>query len=334
MSELLPEWAFYYPNPVWSQSNWLKNLLLFFDGVVMLAPEFARERPFEADSEIAQRLQDAGLLKVVELKSFVDSKGVRVVADALTELIAGGSLDQLAARPTEFHALSYSQLGYMTDGGLAEIIYEGLHARGVGAQGPQGTGSWHPTVRSLLLVLLAQVLRPAGRKQGMYLCPATDRRELHSALIEVIGLPSMASASHVVSLDLQPVGVDLTDVPIEDVLRYRDTHRDAYRRFTRDLRGFVHQTVDSPLEDQQASLLERQLRMTESAARILSAADREWDRPASFALGLTGAAWSLRPSDIIGGLLALGSDVAEPPGETPTRAGAFSYLFTDQLSAT
>ena len=186
MSELLPEWAFYYPNPVWSQSNWLKNLLLFFDGVVMLAPEFARERPFEADSEIAQRLQDAGLLKVVELKSFVDSKGVRVVADALTELIAGGSLDQLAARPTEFHALSYSQLGYMTDGGLAEIIYEGLHARGVGAQGPQGTGSWHPTVRSLLLVLLAQVLRPAGRKQGMYLCPATDRRELHSALIEVI----------------------------------------------------------------------------------------------------------------------------------------------------
>ena len=220
----------------------------------------------------------------------------------------------------------------MTDGGLAEIIYQGLHARGVGAQGPQGTGSWHPTVRSLLLVLLAQVLRPAGRKQGMYLCPATDRRELHAALTEVIGLPSMASAAHVVSLDLQPVGVDLTDVPIDEVIAYRQDHREEYRQFTRDLRGFVHETVDSPPEDQQASLLERQLRMTESATRILSEADRAWNQPTSFALGLTGAAWSLQPSDIIGGLLALGSDVAEPPGETPTRAGAFSYLFTDQLS--
>ena len=171
MSELLPEWAFYYPNPVWSQSYWLKNLLLFFDGVVMLAPEFARERPFEADSEIAQRLQDAGLLKVVELKSFVDSKGVRVVADALTELIAGGSLDQLAARPTEFHALSYSQLGYMTDGGLAEIIYEGLHARGVGAQGPQGTGSWHP--------------RPSGRSCSCFWRRSCDRPDASRACISV-----------------------------------------------------------------------------------------------------------------------------------------------------
>ena len=332
MSELLPEWAFYYPNPVWSQSNWLKNVALFFDGIMMLAPECERESPFEDDSEIVRGLQEAGLLKVVELRSFLDPTGARVIAEALTELIVGGSLDPLVGRPTEFQALSYSQLGYLTDGGLAEIIYQGLHTRGAGAQGHPGTGSWHPTVRSLLLVLMAQVLRPAGRKQGLYLCPATDRPELHSALTEVIRLPSMASASDVISLDLQSVGVDLTDVPIDDVLRYREVHRDEYRQFTRDLRGFVHQTVDSPPEDRQASLLERQLRMTESATRILGVAEREWNQPASFALGLTGAAWSLRPSDIIGGLLALGSDVAEPPGETPTRAGAFSYLFTAQRS--
>ena len=33
MADRLPEWAFYYPNPVWSKSNWLKNLILFFDGM-------------------------------------------------------------------------------------------------------------------------------------------------------------------------------------------------------------------------------------------------------------------------------------------------------------
>jgi hypothetical protein len=137
MSELLPEWAFYYPNPVWSQSNWLKNLVLFFDGIMMLAPEFARDSPFEDDSETAPpRLREAGLLK-----SFVDPAGARVMADALIELIAGGSLDPLVTRPTEFRALSYSQLGYMTDGRLAEIIYQGGCTRGASARrGPREPG--------------------------------------------------------------------------------------------------------------------------------------------------------------------------------------------------
>ncbi len=41
-SNLPPEWVFYYPSPVWSKNNWLKSLIPFFDGIVLLAPEFAR----------------------------------------------------------------------------------------------------------------------------------------------------------------------------------------------------------------------------------------------------------------------------------------------------
>ena len=129
---------------------------------------------------------------------------------------------------------------------------------------------------------------------------------------------------------MQPVGVDLTNVPIDDVLSYRREHREQYRRFTADLRGFVHQTVDSPEADQQASLLERQVRMTEAAAQLLTSAKDRCDQPTSFSLGFTGAAWSLAANDIVGGLLALGADVARPSGNAPTRAGAFSYLFSDQ----
>ena len=328
MSDRLPEWAFYYPNPVWSKSNWLKNLILFFDGIVLLSPEFARASPFEGDENVAPRLEEDGLLQIVDLSAFVDPRGAKTVADALTDLIASGALDELAARPTAFQALAYSQFGYMSDGGLAEIIYQELHARGIGSQG--AAGPLHPIVRSLLLVLLAQLLRPAGRKQGMYLCPATDRRELHGALTEVIGVPSVAPAAPVVSLDMQPVGVDLSAVPIDEVLAFRGEHREAYQRFTRNLRGFVHQTVDSPEDDQQASLLERQLRMTEASAELLAGAGRVWNQPTAFSLGLTGAAWALGPDDIVGNLLALGADTAEPPSAAPTRAGAFSYLFSDE----
>lgn len=58
-----------------------------------------------------------------------------------------------------------------------------------------------------------------------------------------------------VSLDTQPVGVDLSDVPIDEVLAFRGEDREAYQRLTRNLRGFVHQTADSPADDRQASLL-------------------------------------------------------------------------------
>ena len=70
--------------------------------------------------------------------------------------------------------------------------------------------------------------------------------------------------------------------------------------------------------------------MTEASAQLLANAGGVWNQPTSFSLGLTGAAWSLRPDDIVGNLLALGADVADPPGAAPSRAGTFSYLFSDE----
>ena len=45
MEDQLPELAFYYPNPVWSDSDWVKNLVLFFDGIALLVPDYMRESP-------------------------------------------------------------------------------------------------------------------------------------------------------------------------------------------------------------------------------------------------------------------------------------------------
>ena len=327
MTDRLPEWAFYYPNPVWSKSNWLKNLILFFDGIVLLSPEFARASPFEGDENVASRLQEDGLLQIVDLSAFVDPRGAKTVADALTDLIASGALDELAARPTAFQALAYSQFGYMSDGGMAEIIYKELHARGIGSQG--AAGLLHPIVRSLLLVMLAQLLRPAGWKQGMYLCPATDRRELHGALTEVLGVPSVAAAAPVVSLDMQPVGVDLSAVPIDEVLAFRGEHREAYQRFTRNLRGFVHQTVDSP--DDEAGLAARTPAADDGS---VGRAPRERRQRLESADGVLARAH--RRGVVVGPgrhrreSVGPGADMAEPPSAAPTRAGAFSYLFSDE----
>jgi hypothetical protein len=38
------ELAFYYPNPMWHHGNWVKNLILFFDGVALLGEFLASVR--------------------------------------------------------------------------------------------------------------------------------------------------------------------------------------------------------------------------------------------------------------------------------------------------
>jgi len=32
------EIAFYYPGPIWHRSDWIKTLILFFDGIGILLP--------------------------------------------------------------------------------------------------------------------------------------------------------------------------------------------------------------------------------------------------------------------------------------------------------
>ncbi len=39
------ELAFYYPNPMWTHGDWIKNLVLFFDGIALLVPDYMKERP-------------------------------------------------------------------------------------------------------------------------------------------------------------------------------------------------------------------------------------------------------------------------------------------------
>jgi len=39
------ELAFYYPGPVWHSGDWIKNLILFFDGIALLVPDYIKDKP-------------------------------------------------------------------------------------------------------------------------------------------------------------------------------------------------------------------------------------------------------------------------------------------------
>jgi hypothetical protein len=59
-----PELAFYYGDLVWVEgvSDWIKSLLLFFDGVAIAAPDKVAEQFIYSDPVLAASLAERGLL--------------------------------------------------------------------------------------------------------------------------------------------------------------------------------------------------------------------------------------------------------------------------------
>jgi hypothetical protein len=101
-----PEIAYYYPGPLWRSGDWVKTLLLFFDGVALLVPEYLRDKPFRNDPVMAEPLQDQGLLHILEPETFIDQPSTERLTQIMVDLITSGAFDRLDRRP-RFHELSY-----------------------------------------------------------------------------------------------------------------------------------------------------------------------------------------------------------------------------------
>ena len=324
----LPEVAFYYPGPVWSSGDWIKNLILFFDGIGLLVPTYMKERPEEVDPAIAGALKEKGLLHILEPETLVDKKATRQLTTAMTKIIKSGALDHLAKEKTAFHELSYSRLGGYGDQRLAERVLKQLKGRGLARETEDGVSiPMHPVVRALVLVLLAQILRSGGESLGLELSPATDRPHVVDALTEVLSLQASPSAGRVVSFDLETVGVDLSSVPIDEVLGFRKDYLEQHRRYAHSVRKFVRDLSLLPEKERTLEFEERQRELNEMAQGLKSVARRAWRRPAWFALTATGAAWTVSTGDPIGAVLGAGAAILGATSREKAETGAYSYIF-------
>ena len=158
-------WLFYYPNPMWYRGDWVKNLILFFDGIALLVPNYMKRRPEEIDPAIVVGLKEHGLLYIIEPEKAVDKAATEKLATALASIITSGVLDHLAKENTPFHELSMSRLGYYGDENLANMIFKELKKRKLAKDSEDKVSiPMHPMVRSLILVLLAQILRRTAQR--------------------------------------------------------------------------------------------------------------------------------------------------------------------------
>jgi hypothetical protein len=203
-----------------------------------------------------------------------------------------------------------------------------LAARGLAQQSQDGVSiPLHPAVRYLILVLLAQIIRTCSAPPGVLLSPTTDMPEVVRALTEVLRVPTVASAGSVIAFDLQSVSVNLTDVPLDEVLSYRKENLKTYREYARSVREFARDVSLLPEEDRAIAFADRQSKLDDLASDLRRKSRAAWKLPASFALGLAGATWTYASGNLIGALLSASALFLKGPGLSKPEAGAFSYLF-------
>ncbi len=322
------ELGFYYPNPIWMNGDWVKNLVLFFDGIALLVPDYMEDRLETFDPAIVTGLREHDLLHVINPEEAVDKKATENLAAVLTDVIVSGALDVLARDSTEFYGLSSSRLGYHGDDALAGMIFDELKTRGLVRDSEDGVSiPMHPLVRSLVLTLLSQILRPYGAARKLNLNPVTDRHRLVGSLAEMMSLPTSPTHGNVVSFDLNAVGVDLGPVPIDEILSFRNDHHDEFSQYRRSIRSFAYELSRMSTDERDLAFDGRQTELDEMASALKETSRKAWKKPASFALGLTGAAWTLASGDPFGAVLAGTGAMLGMQESQGTDVGAFSYLF-------
>ena len=338
-SDDLRELAYYYPEPYWlaSESSWIKSLLLFFDGVAILLPNYMSGRELGADPSLAEPLADQGLLQVLQPEWFVDEELANRLAEGMVELIVGGAFDQPQAGGA-FAEISMSRMGFgglsssrmgSNHRGIFEMIHQDLKEQGLALDSNDGVSiPLRRDVRLAYLFLLAQEARAAGRRQGYDLHPVTNGRG-GRAVRSFLELPPMPSRQNVIAFDLATASVDLESVPLDEVLGFRKEHGAEHRSYMLNLRGFVAEISTAERGDRRRLLEQRQAELTEQAKSLRRLALDAFKKPANFAgfaFTLTGAAWALASGDpVTAGLAALGGTLPLLPDRNT--GSAYSYIF-------
>ncbi len=142
-----------------------------------------------------------------------------------------------------FAELSQSRMGYGADADLAEFLVDELRQRGLARPSEDGVSiPLHPVVRTAILVILGQLAREAGDRRGMAVHPATDWPEAATDLLDALSREPMPSCEGVVKLDLEPVTLDLSTIPLEEVLKAPGGPQGSAQGLHAQLKGFSGRT--------------------------------------------------------------------------------------------
>ena len=330
-----PDIAFYYPGQYWRNVDWVKNLVLYFDGIGMLIPDYMPHQGRWDDFPIVEALKENQLFHVIRPEEDIGAEETRELATAIQGIIDSGALDAIvgtdkSAQWSDFGSLSMSRMGYFGDSVVAQALFEALKERGLASDSQDGVSiPMHRAVRGLILVLLSQIIKDRGEERGLTLSPATDQVRFVRALNSVIeGVSSSTPmAGDIVSFDMDVVGIDLSSVPIEDVLAFRKEHYPHHRDYRLAVRRFARELSDLPAEDRPLAFEQREEELRDAASALRREHRALWRRRTTFALGFIGAALNLLTGNLAGAAVTGAGSTLNAIGNRSLDLGCYSYLF-------
>ncbi|MFD7677452.1 hypothetical protein [Streptomyces sp. NPDC060187] len=333
------DYLYYASNWAWpvEREGSIKSLLLFFDGIAYSIPAESLDRSIERSPAVAQPLLEKGML----------------INLAPTEILAPDTSAQLAAvlsqwindhpewRHNTGHFVPLTRTsqhwGDRRDRQIreAEAFTQTLRTLGL-AQATAEAELWQlpPQVFFLVLAAYSAALQYAVQQRSdITLQPVFELlgpyRRAGRHFGNVMGSPFMQSrgVSRIVQSDFTEVGVDLTDVPLDEIIDFRNKHKESFRAYVDGLRNLLTTMRDLNEDQVSAEIRERSKQLAEEAGQLRRTTRRAFGRNlAGTMLAIGGVMWTGIQGDPIGALLGVGS--AGISFTRPTMpVTSYSYIF-------
>jgi hypothetical protein len=314
-----PELAFYYGDWTWREEliDWIKTILLFFDGIATALPTKTAEQFIDSDPILAAPLAERGLLTNFEPTQWL---GPTPPVDPEAAVVARNLID--AARRVGI-ALLDDALG--RDDDHSQLIRDLLDRSGRVALVNKG-GEANRSIRALPGIMTARLLAKNIRTASIQ--PIIDDQSavnVPGALLE--GLKHR-DRTEVITADMRDVGIDLSAVPLDEVLAFRVQYGNEYRVYAKELRRFTLSLSLMTAEDRALALRDRSDEWNIRVEELSKIARRAFYKPtAALAFGLAGGAWTFIHGDPVGAILSSAAAWAlfDAPDSVPIGT-SYSYI--------
>lgn len=330
-----PLYGYYFTDLRWQSESidFVKSTLLFFDGIALALPRELAGQYIEEDPILAQPLYDKKLLRNLHPEDWTTEDSAEEVlwsvVDALEEEKEhlGRRSDWGVAR-SQFSSARRRRGGGCTASDLlaAELTRRGL----LDGELVDGIVKMDCVARFFLLIAVAKGLTRAAHSFGMELAPFTDDRLWYD--LRLYG--NRDTVGHTITSDLFEVGVDLSAVPLDEVLSFRESYGDQYREYMRSVRQFVFDLAQLDDQTRERRYYDRREEMLDMSADLRRLMRRNLSQ-AGAAISVAGvsAVWTGVRGDIIGSVLSAILAVMTLPIQSRIE-NSFTYLFSvrDNLS--
>ena len=332
--------ALYHPWPHLSRrriSGWLKNILLFFDGVALLAPPEAIDALEPEDRTTVRSLLEAKLFYLVDPCKLMDHDAADRILTFLLQ--ASTSLQARIQYRLTGAVQSRDKLRFLNTNEMNEAqeevleyskaIWHELFTRGLVFD---AKALYPPlldrNIWNTVEALLAYTLQPAGINLGLDLQLTTSDPKFLNSAMRVLGTTSDTSSAHTVESNLEGVAPDLSSVPLDEVLEFREGHGERYRTYMEHLRLFATDLLSENKPEQKASLADRNTELIEEAADLRRIIRQRWRYPISaIDVGIVSVEWMADLNDNQPTTLPLFSGNMNAEGSDHDMRYVYSYLF-------